>query len=251
MRDEPEPEQHHPALGRRRSQPISGQDRDRDQRDAADEPRDCHDSRGRPHRAEPLHCEQVSRVEHRRGQFQRIACQVPAPEPEAPAPETGGADQHRRETPEERPPGTLAEEYPRGERHEDRGQVPQEGRVRNSGPEERPVPHRQVSGEQETRRDAPAPLAPDGSREHGLPAPDERQDRKRCESHPVGGRRAGAGLREPHEQRPARCRDDTHEQSREGQPVDPRPDPPDPRHAGDRPGASFDPLDRHHVGHRS
>ena len=251
MGNEPEPEQHRPALGRRRNQPIAGQDCDRDQRDAPDEPRDRHDSRGRPDRAEPLHREQVSRVERRGGQSERISCQAPAPEPEAPAPETGGPDHHRRETREERTSRALAEERPRGERHEQWGQVPQERRVGHRGPEERPVPDGQVRGEQDARHDAPAPLAPGRSRQHRLPAADERPDRQRRESHAVGGRRARTGLREPHEQRPARCRDHADQEGQERQPVNPRPGSRDPRPARDHPGASFDPIDRHHAGHRS
>ena len=251
MRDQAEPEQHRPARGRRRNQPISGQDRDRDQHDAPDEPRDRHDSPGRPDRAEPLHREQVSRVERRRGQSERISCQAPAPEPEAPAPETGRPDHDRRETREERATRALAEKRPRGERHEQRGQVPQEGRVGNRGPQERPVPDRQVRGEQEACHDAPAPFAPGRSRQHRFPAPDERQDRQRREPHAVGGRRARTGLREPHEQRPARCRHHAGEEGQERQPVDLHPGSRDPRHAGDRPDASSDPIDRHRVGHRS
>lgn len=251
MRDEPEPEQHCPALGRRRNQPIAGQDRDRDQRDASDEPRDRHDTRGRPDRAEPLHREQISRVERRGGQSERIPCQVPPPEPEAPAPEADGPDHHRHETREERTPRALTEAHPRGERHEQRGQIPQKRRVGNRGPEERPVPDRQVRGEQEARHDAPAPLAPGRSHQHRLPARDERPDRQRREPHAVGGRGARTGLREPHEQRPARSRDHADEKGQERQPVDPRPGSREARRARDRPGASFDPIDRRHTGHRS
>ncbi len=190
------------------NQPISGQDRDRDQHDAPDEPRDRHDSRGRPDRAEPLHREQISRVERRRGQSERISCQAPAPEPEAPAPETGRPDHAPsrdprgtrapgagRETPTRRASRTAGPGSPGGTRWQpwSRGATSARppGPRRTGGLPRRPSAIR-------PRSEPPAP-APGSRRAAGPPAPRAPCDRRpsRSDRSPRAARAAPRSLPPP------------------------------------------------------
>ncbi len=220
---EPEREQHHPPAHRLRHHTITGEDGDRHQRRAADQPRHRDDLRRGPGGAEPLHREQVTGVEDRAHHGQAVAREVAPTQPGARASQVRRADQHRHQAQEEHTARPLAEDAPRDEDQEHRREVPEEGCVGHARPVEGQVPHREIRGEEEPRQDRPAAAMPTAVSRRDRPArSDEWPHRQPGQSHAVGRGRRRSRLGQSDQQRPAGRRDYPDQEGQERQAVDPR-----------------------------